>query len=298
MAETKLAEQQPQEPVSKALITVTRKGVELTSLDEIWRFAGMVEKSGLSPKGMSREGIVVAITMGLELGLSPMAAVQNIAPINGKPAAYGDVPLAICRGTGQLDEFTEWFESGPDDKPVRLTRNPTKYTDDVRAVCRVRRRGYDPIEIAFSVADAKRAKLWEKTGPWTEYPFRMLKFRARAFALRDQFGDALKGINIAEEVLDDPKMVAGRVVEEARIPATPLFAQPPATAAAPAEFTLDATPEPTARERLVAEVEPLARSKVDKYLLDAFLPSLDTMTEADAAEILTKHLDIIKEECK
>ena len=54
----------------------------------------------------------------------------------------------------------------------------------------------------FTVADAKTAQLWGKAGPWSQYPARMLKFRARGFLLRDAFGDVLKGMKTAEEVRD------------------------------------------------------------------------------------------------
>ena len=70
------------------------------------------------------------------------------------------------------------------------------------AVCRVKRRGLDVAETAFAVSDAKRANLWGKAGPWSQYPARMLRFRARSFALRDQFGDALRGLLTTEEASD------------------------------------------------------------------------------------------------
>lgn len=50
------------------------------------------------------------------------------------------------------------------------------------AVCEVKRKGEnDPIKATFSVADAKKASLWGKAGPWQQYPKRMLAMRARAF---------------------------------------------------------------------------------------------------------------------
>ena len=58
------------------------------------------------------------------------------------------------------------------------------------------------------IGDARRANLGLKTGrnggstPWITSPLRMLKFRARGFALRDTFPDALKGFRQAEEVMD------------------------------------------------------------------------------------------------
>jgi predicted ATPase len=54
------------------------------------------------------------------------------------------------------------------------------------------------------VADAKKAGLWGKTGPWSQYSKRMLQLRARGFALRDAFPDVLKGLVTAEEAQDYP----------------------------------------------------------------------------------------------
>ena len=175
------------------------RGIVLTDMDGLVRFATAVSKTSLAPKGLeSAESIAVAIQMGLEVGLTPMAALQNIAVINGRPTIWGDAQLAVCRATGELEAFEEWYESGG----KRTGRNPQIFGDDAMAVCSVKRRGYPAIESAFSVADAKRAGLWSKQGPWSQYPARMLRFRARSFALRDQFGDALKGMLTTEEGQD------------------------------------------------------------------------------------------------
>jgi hypothetical protein len=185
-------------------------------MDDLYRFATAVSKSGLAPKGIETpEAIFVALEMGLEVGLPMMAALQNIAVINGRPAIWGDAQLAVVRSTGELALFEEWYE----EKGKRLTRNPMAFSDETAAVCRVQRQGYEPAETAFSVADAKRANLWGKAGPWSQYPARMLKHRARSFALRDQFGDALRGLRTVEEVQDDP-------VASARNVTPPMFVTP------------------------------------------------------------------------
>jgi hypothetical protein len=185
--------------IQKQSASFGQRGIEIRSYDELVRLAQTIADSGLAPKGLEKpQSIFVAIQMGMEVGLSPMAAVQNVAVVNGRPTLWGDAVLAACRGTGELEVFEEWFESDGQASP----RNPTKYNDDTCAVCRVKRRGGQVIEQAFSVADAKRAGLWGKQGPWTQYPFRMLRNRARSFALRDGFGDALRGFRVAEEELD------------------------------------------------------------------------------------------------
>jgi hypothetical protein len=75
------------------------------------------------------------------------------------------------------------------------------------AHCLVKRRYNEDMEetvATFSVMDAKQARLWGKQGPWQQYPKRMLAMRARGFAIRDAFPDAMKGMITAEEAQDYP----------------------------------------------------------------------------------------------
>ena len=211
-------------------------------LDGLWRVAQYVSRSGLAPKGVETpEAVFVAMEMGLELGLPLMASLQNIAVVNGRPTLWGDSQLAVVRSTGELEEFSEWYEVAG----KRVPRNPSAFDDTTAAVCRVKRRGLEASETAFSVADAKRAGLWGKQGPWSQYPARMLRFRARSFGLRDQFGDALRGLLSTEEAGDIAVEVAPTAPARTL---TPRFKRPEATAAAPhmaVEATPEAAPTPT-----------------------------------------------------
>lgn len=203
------------------------QGIILSNFDDLVRFANAVAESGLAPANMkSAQAIAVAIQMGLEVGLTPMAALQNVAVVNGRPTLWGDAQLAVCRGSGEMDEFQEFFEVGGQ----RVARRPTELSDDVTAVCRVVRRGIECVE-TFSVADAKKAKLWGKQGPWSQYPHRMLKYRARGFALRDTFGDRLRGFRSAEE-MGDVIDVPAAVVSDKRVQTSKYSSQQPVTATA------------------------------------------------------------------
>ena len=176
---------------SKAVVNVGRKGLELSDMDSMFRFAKAVSISGLAPKGLDKpESIFVAVQMGLELGLSPMAALQNIGVINGRPGIYGDAALALVRASGLLESYSESF-TGDGEARCCIVRSTRKGSPDA-------------METKFGVVDAKRAKLWGKPGPWSDYPDRILKFRARGFNLRDQFGDVLKGFRTTEELADIP----------------------------------------------------------------------------------------------
>lgn len=154
-----------------------------------WRIATAVCKAGMAPKGLdTAEKAMVAIMHGMEVGMTPMAALQSIAVVNGRPTIWGDGAIGLVRGSGKC----EWIKERIDGEG-----------DVAVAVCEVKRKGEaDPIKATFSVADAKKANLWGKQGPWQQYPKRMLAMRARAFALRDAFADVLRGLGIAEEVQD------------------------------------------------------------------------------------------------
>lgn len=177
-----------------------------TNTTEIGNVARMIVNSGLAPYGLKKQGeIEIAIMAGLEVGLSPLNAVNSIAVINGKPSMYGDVLLALILGSGLLKGIEETLEGKG---------------DDFKAVCVVTRK--EPAMSThreFSVADAKVANLWDKSSangkpsPWKLYPKRMLQMRARAFALRDTFPDVLKGIHCAEEVQDYTAKQETKVVE-------------------------------------------------------------------------------------
>lgn len=142
------------------------------------------------------QAVFVAIAMGRDLGLSDMASLQNISVINGRPCVWGDAALAIARQHPQFAGIDETFEGDTAICSVfRFEREAGE-----RHVRRCTRR-------TFSAAEAKRAGLTAKKGPWQDYPRRMLQLRARGFALRDAFPDALKGLGLGEEVIDAVQIV-------------------------------------------------------------------------------------------
>ncbi len=192
------------------------KAIVPVDIDQVWRFAQIVAKSGMAPKDMQKpEMITVAIMHGLEVGLTPLMALQRIAVINGRPSIWGDGAMGLVRASG-LCEYVYEAVTGDGDNMV--------------AVCRVKRKGEkEQIERTFSVADAKKAGLWGKSGPWQQYPKRMLQMRARAFALRDLFADVLGGLYIAEELEGDdagPSMKDVSPRPEARAVEVPPLPQP------------------------------------------------------------------------
>jgi hypothetical protein len=155
------------------------------NFEQAIRFSEMIADSDMVPKDFKGKpgNCLIAIQWGHEVGLQPLQALQNIAVINGRPAMWGDALLALVRASPLCEYVTE-------------------SDDGHTATIRGKRKG-SPEEIrTFSMDDAKMAGLAGKQGPWSQYPKRMRQMRARAFLLRDLFTDVLRGMAMAEELMD------------------------------------------------------------------------------------------------
>jgi hypothetical protein len=155
----------------------------------VWWLANIYHKSGMLPKGLeSRERAFMAVQFGLELGLTPTESLRSVMVVNNRPALYGDAPLGLIRKSGLMADFEERVEGNG---------------DRMAATCRAKRKDQDSwFEASFSMGDAKAAGLLDGKSAhmYKRYPQRMLKYRARAFCLRDAFPDVLMGAHMAEEL--------------------------------------------------------------------------------------------------
>lgn len=250
-----------------------RPGFMPRTFDEIKTFAHIAARTELVPKSFQGkpDAIFVAAQMGAELGLTPMQSLQNIAVINGRAALWGDAVLALVTSHRDCEDITETFDEAK-----------------MSATCTIKRRGRTPIVSTFSEQDAQRAGLWGKAGPWTQYPKRMLQMRARGFAARDAFPDALRGLVTVEEAGDTPE-TQGRFEAAAADTGAPLptavevIEQPKAPA--PAQDG-----EPTAYEKYTIEIgEAQTAAHLDVILGRS---TADQALSPDAREKVVKALDL------
>lgn len=183
-----------------------RASLAPTTFAELTRFAEMAAKSDLVGRDYKgRPGnILLAVQMGSELGIAPMQSLQNICVIGGRASVWGDAVLAIVKARRDCMGVMEVHDE-----------------DTRTATCTARRKGHPDVVRTFSEADAKTAGLWGKAGPWTQYPKRMMQMRARSFACRDQWPDALRGLLTAEEATD--------IIVDARGPLKAAESPPPKT---------------------------------------------------------------------
>ena len=170
-------------------IAVGNQGMQLNSLDEVWRFAVICAKSHMAPKSYenSAEKIMVGVQAGMELGFTPMASLKAICVVNQVPSVWGDAMKALVERSPDCEYVKEWIEGDG---------------ESMVAVCEAKRKGRPETTVArFSYQDAKNASLLGKD-IWKKYTKRMLQMRARSWCLRDQFADLLCGMAAAEEVQD------------------------------------------------------------------------------------------------
>jgi len=188
--------QQPEQARESKLVSVaTGARSELAGLipkdfNGLYKLAQIMAASNMMPKGCEEVAqVFVSVQMGLEVGLSPMQSVQNIACINGRPTIWGDAAKALCLSSPAC----EWV----DEQPIKEGDKTVGYR------CEAKRAGVEKTVVReFTVLDAKTAGLWNKQGPWQQYPQRMLQMRARSWCLRDAFPDVLKGMYLSEEAND------------------------------------------------------------------------------------------------
>lgn len=181
--------------------------------------AKLLFESGTLPTHIKSPAAAFAIVQkGLELGLPPMYSLSNVVFINGKPSANAEAMLALI-----------YRDHGDD--ALRFEE-----TSDEIAVVSYKRRGWnDRRRASFTIAEAERAGLTKKDGPWRSYPAAMLRARAVSVAARMAFADTIGGLYTLEElgaevaVDNDDQIVVREVPSEppdpkparARIPAAP-----------------------------------------------------------------------------
>ena len=180
---------------AKPVVTfdASRGGFDFGDIEGAIRLAEMYVLGGMVPDSTIKDcpnrvaalaRVVAIIEAGKSLGIPARAALQNISVVRGRIMIWGDVTVALCQ------RHRDWrgidFEyAGELDKGTRT------------AIVTVHRKGCPSVTHAFSQVDAKRAGLGGNV--WSAYTDRMLFQRARAWALRDQFADALNGMSIADE---------------------------------------------------------------------------------------------------
>lgn len=188
----------------KAVIAVGPRGIIPKDFDELWRMSDMIAKSGLAPQGMDASQCMVAIQTGLEVGLTPLAALRSVYVVNNRPSWYGKAALGLVRASGLLLKCSQQ-SVGP---PPNYDEGLKGFDDSFGIEVTLQRKGEPLQKFTFTVGQAKLAKLWNKRGrndqptPWVTHPERMLYWRALGQGLDELFSDVTGGLQLMEVVRD------------------------------------------------------------------------------------------------
>ena len=166
--------------------------------ESLYAYAKEISQTDFVPKSMiGKPGAVLACWQkGQEVGLPPMAALESIAIINGRPSihSYGYWSLIISH------PLCEWFRETAPDEALKQGYGE----------CTIKRRGnLHEVTRRFSMEEAKAAGLLTKDN-WKNYPGDMLQNRARHRAGDDAIPEAAQGLlpaDVARDIPEEPRDV-------------------------------------------------------------------------------------------
>lgn len=182
-----------------SFIEINDKGlVEAKNNSELLRYCKAIIKSKMVPSRFKEpEELFGALMFTRSLGL-PDACIRQVAVIHNSPSLFGDLPLALCQSSKEITHFKEqWFNK---DYKIICFEEKNLSDEAFGSVCFLERKNMGIQSFAFTLEDAKKAGVYPAGAamPWSKYTKLMLRYKARAIALKSLFADKLNGVAIAE----------------------------------------------------------------------------------------------------
>ena len=173
-------------------------------MNQSFRMANMISKSGLVPdsyKG-SPENCLIAIDLANRMGMSPVAVMQNLYIVKGKPAWSGSFCAGVVNGSGKFTPIQyQWVGE------------PGKMNYGCRAVAKRLSDNSLCMGGLVTMQTAQDEGWLQKPGSkWKTMPEQMLQYRAASFFAKVHCSDYLLGIPTIEEVQDISGVDSGSVV--------------------------------------------------------------------------------------
>lgn len=148
------------------------------------QYAQALASSNLLPDAYKRQpaNVLLAIEMGQALGIKPIAAINGISVIKGKPALSADLMATVVRNAGHKLRIEE---KGMAVKATLIRKDDPDF--EFTAI--------------WDKAKATLAGLWGSKGPWSQYPQQMLRSRAITEVCRQGASECLYGAIYSPEEL-------------------------------------------------------------------------------------------------
>lgn len=149
------------------------------------KLAAWIHQSKLAPRGLSPHDIFLVMAAGAEYGWSTMRSLRSLYVIDGRVCMYADAIVGLVKASEACTYF-RIVESGDEHATYETLRSGSP----------------EPERMRYARADAERARLWGRKGPWTQYPADMLRARAAVRLARAVYPDVVGGIYDPDEMSD------------------------------------------------------------------------------------------------
>jgi hypothetical protein len=197
--------------MSSALVPASAPSLNLAdagSFAHIQRVATMFSESQLVPTAFQRNlpNCVIALEMAARMGASPMAVMQNLYIIHGKPSFSSTFIIAAINASGRfLPLRFDVTGKGDDMVCVAWTlEKDVKIPEGVRTLEAARTASLPvlesaPVSIQMAIAEGWVSKAGSK---WKTMPELMIRYRAATFFGRMYAPDIIMGMKSEDEVTD------------------------------------------------------------------------------------------------
>lgn len=181
----------------KAMVALAENGMPMPkNIEEEYRVAeALLKGRGLPEWVKTPVQAFVVSQFSRAFGFQPIVGVQFMQMVNGRLSLWGEGPLAAVRNSGKLEWISEFFIT--EKYEVISWKNKNLDAPIFAAVCEVKRFGAPSKEFVFTAKDADQVQRGIEA-IWKKWRGIMMKRKARAIALKDEFGDVLLGAPIAE----------------------------------------------------------------------------------------------------
>lgn len=194
-------------PINTAPMNATNIWADKTAFEQTQRVAIMLSKSQMIPEKYQNkpQDCFVAIEMAARAGLSPLAVLQNVDVVKGKPRWSGQACMAIINSCGRFRD------AHPEYTGAKGTENRACF---IRATRVLDRAVVDGTEVSMKMAAAEG---WMSNPKWKNMPEQMLFYRAAAFFARIYCPSELLGAIVEGEPEDIEASRQRNVVQRASI---------------------------------------------------------------------------------
>ncbi len=201
------------------------------SFELLQRQAKLLASSELVPKEFQGKlaNCVIALEMANRIGASPMAVLQNIYIVHGKPSWSSQFIIAALNATGRFSPL-RFHITGEGDKKVCVAWAIERDTDE--------RLESPPVSIEMAKTEGWISRNGSK---WKTMPDLMLRYRAATFFGRLYAPDVLMGMRTQEEAQDIIDITPPTIETPTAESITARFTEP--EAADPSTGEIPITPE-------------------------------------------------------